>query len=138
MRRWDEVSGLGAVVLLGLALQTGPGAAQQAACDNPITQLEMNLCAEADFKAADAGLNTAYQVARDAMRQLDADLPASQRGAEVALRDAQRVWISFRDQACLAEAYSWTGGSGYPMVYVGCQARLTEQRAADLWALAGG
>lgn len=70
------------------------------------------------------------------MRAIDADLPAARRGAEVALRDGQRAWITFRDQACLAEAYVFAGGSAQPMVYSGCQARLTEQRAADLWDLA--
>jgi uncharacterized protein YecT (DUF1311 family) len=38
----------------------------------------------------------------------------------------------------VAEAYSWDGGSGQPMIYSGCRARLTAQRAEDLWSLAEG
>ncbi len=130
---WADAAGL-----LGLLLLASPGAAQQVNCVNPMTQVEINFCAETDYRAADAELNRAYNVAREMMRQVDADLPAPQRGAEVALRDAQRAWITFRDQACLAEAHVWTGGSGYPMVFYGCQSRVTRQRAADLWELGRG
>jgi len=121
--------------LLVLGLLAGPVAAQEVDCANAVAQVELTYCAEEAFLAADADLNLAYKAARAMMRQVDADLPASQRGAEVALRDGQRAWITFRDQACLAEAYIFSGGSAQPMVYSGCQARLTEQRAADLWDL---
>jgi uncharacterized protein YecT (DUF1311 family) len=72
------------------------------------------------------------------MIRIDSDLPASQRGAEIALRDAQRAWITFRDQACVAEAYSWRGGSGEPMIYASCQESLTRRRVEDLIGLAQG
>ena len=123
---------------LALALLAGPVAAQQVNCADPVTQVALNLCAEADFRAADAELNRAYKSAREMMRQVDAALPAPQGGAEVALRDGQRAWISFRDQACLAEAYVWTGGSAQPMIHSRCKARLTRQRAADLRDLGRG
>lgn len=116
----------------------GVAGAQQVDCRNAVAQVELNFCAEADFQDADADLNLAYKDARAVMRQIDADLPVPQRGAEAALRDGQRAWITFRDQACLAEAYIWTGGSGQPMAYSGCKARLTAQRAADLWELSQG
>lgn len=121
-----------------LGLLAAPAAAQQANCANPMSQVEINFCAEIDFQAADDALNRAYRSAREVMRQIDADLAAPQRGAEVALRDAQRAWITFRDQACRADAWSWTGGSGYSMAYYGCQSRLTAQRTADLWELGRG
>jgi uncharacterized protein YecT (DUF1311 family) len=119
-------------------LLPGPALAQQVDCATASVQFELNFCAEQDFLAADADLNAAYRAARDMMRQLDAGLPVAERGAEVALRDGQRAWITFRDQACLAEAYVWHGGSGQPMIYSGCQARVTAARAGDLWALAEG
>ena len=124
--------------LVALMLLAGPAAAQEVDCRNAVAQVELNYCAEQDFLAADADLNLAYKAARAVMRQIDAGLPVAERGAEATLRDAQRAWISFRDQACLAEAYSWHGGSGQPMIYSGCQARLTTQRAEDLWSLAEG
>lgn len=117
---------------------TGPAAAQDVNCTNPTAQVEINYCAEVDFLAADVYLNEAYRDARALMRKVDADLPAAQRGAEAALRDAQRAWITFRDQACIAEAYPWTGGSGQQMALFGCKGKLTKQRAAELWELARG
>jgi len=121
---------------IALLLLAGPAAAQSVDCRNAMAQVELNYCAEQDFLLADADLNVAYQAARALMRRVDAGLPVTERGAEVALRDAQRAWITFRDKACLAEAYTWHGGSGQPMAYSGCRARVTAQRAADLYGLA--
>lgn len=123
-------------VLVALAMLAGPVAAQDVDCGTAVAQVELNFCAEAAFLAADDDLNEAYRAARDMMRDIDANLPATERGAEIALRDGQLDWISFRDQTCLAEAYVFHGGSIQPMIYSGCQARLTEQRAADLWEMA--
>ena len=122
-------------VVAAFALLAGPLAAQTVDCANAVAQVELNFCAEAEFRSADADLNVAYKAARERMRQIDAQLAAPQRGAEIALRDAQRAWVTFRDQACLAEAYVFAGGSAQPMVYSGCLGRITAQRAADLWSL---
>jgi uncharacterized protein YecT (DUF1311 family) len=112
--------------------------AQAADCDDAMTQMEMNDCAAEEFAAADADLNAAYQEARAAMQQIDRNLDASQRGAESALRAAQRAWISFRDAACAAEGFQMRGGSAEPLVIYGCLSRLSEQRAQDLWDIAAG
>jgi len=96
----------------------------------------LTFCAEQDWMAADADLNAAYAAAQAAMKAVDANLPVSLRGASVALRDAQRAWIPFRDAACAAEGYQMRGGSAEPMVIYGCRARVTQTRAADLWTLA--
>jgi len=112
--------------------------AQTVDCANAYTQQDMNACAAQDFAAADRDLNAAYGEARAAMRLIDADLSASERGAEAALRDAQRAWITFRDNACLAEGFQMRGGSAEPLLVFGCKERLTQQRASDLWSLAAG
>ncbi|MGL6210704.1 MAG: lysozyme inhibitor LprI family protein [Paracoccaceae bacterium] len=124
--------------MLSLVMLPAVGVAQTVNCANPVAQVEINYCAEEAFLLADAELNALYKQARAAMRDVDASIPAPQRGAENALRDAQRAWITFRDQACLAEAYTWFGGSGQPMVYSGCRARLTEARVMDLRGLVEG
>ncbi len=125
---------------LALILLAFPGVAvaQTGDCINPVAQVELTYCAEVAFQAADADLNAAYKAARAVLRDLDLNLPVAQRGAEAVLREAQRSWIAFRDQACKAEAYVWQGGSGQGMAYAGCRARLTNARAADLWALGEG
>lgn len=117
-------------------LSSGAGLAQDIDCAEAVTQLEMTFCAEMEWMAADDDLNDAYGHARVAMKAIDRGLPAAERGAETSLRDAQRAWITFRDAACAAEGYSAHGGSAEPMVIYFCRARLTEQRADDLWALA--
>lgn len=119
-----------------LMLVPGGAFAQEVDCENAVSQMEMTYCAEQEWIAADADLNAAYRLARDAMRQIDSDLSAEQRGAEQYLKEAQLAWISFRDAACAAEGYLMHGGSAEPMVIYSCRARLTQQRAEDLWSLA--
>lgn len=120
-----------------LFLFPGAALAQQVDCANALSQVEMTYCAEQDWMAADAELNDAYADARALMRDIDADLPKSQRGAELALRDAQRAWITYRDQACAAEGYMMHGGSAEAMVIYGCRARLTVERTGGLLILIG-
>lgn len=116
----------------------GAAQAQALNCRDAMTQQEMTACAALDLEAADKDLNAAYAQARGFMRSLDAELVASQSGAEAALRDAQRAWIPYRDKACLAEGFMMRGGSAEPMLVLGCKARLTQQRAQELWTLAAG
>ena len=112
-----------------------PAFAQELDCANSQTQVEMTACAEQDWQDADADLNDAYQQAMDAMAEIDAILPEAQQGAVQNLRTAQRAWVSFRDATCAAEGYSVYGGSMEPMVIYGCRARITADRAEDLWAM---
>ncbi|MDO8883437.1 MAG: lysozyme inhibitor LprI family protein [Pseudotabrizicola sp.] len=125
-------------VIASVAGFASVGQAQSLDCNNAMTQRDMNACAALEFEAADKDLNAAYGQARNAMRRMDAELMASQRGAEVALRDAQRAWITFRDNSCTAEGFQMRGGSAEPLLVLGCKARLTVVRAADLWTLAAG
>ena len=133
--------GVYARVALICGLSVGPAAAvlaQELDCEAAMTQSEMNACAAQEFALADADLNEAYAAARRALRAVDADLPSDLRGGEVALRDAQRAWITFRDKACAAEGFQMRGGSAEPLLVYGCKARLTDQRAEALWDLAAG
>ena len=102
-------------------------------CEGAVTQLDLNLCTDAAFRAADEALNRAYGDAIEAARRYDAS-PEGQ--AEATLRAAQRAWIAYRDAACAAEAALWEGGSAQPMIRSGCLARLTDQRTDDLKAYA--
>jgi len=110
-----------------------PALAQK--CDGELPQQEMNRCAQLDYEAADKALNAAYRKARAAMRQLDADVPADLKGAEIALRDAQRAWITYRDKACIVEGYLFRGGTMEPFLVATCKAHLTKLRTQDLLGL---
>lgn len=123
--------------LCTLALMSLPFAAsaQQIDCTNPQTQIDMTQCADQDYQAADARLNAAYGPAIDYLAAIDADLDPAEQGAEAALREGQRAWITFRDASCTAEGYSVHGGTMEGMVVLMCNTRLTLARAADLEAL---
>ena len=118
-----------------LCLAACPVAAQEVDCATAGAQVELTFCAEQDWIAADGELNAAYKAAMAVMKRLDADLAAGDRAAEKFLRQAQRDWVSYRDNACAAEAYWVYGGSAEPMVIYGCRARLTEERTMGLYYL---
>lgn len=123
------------LVLLSLGLATGLATAQSLDCDTAVTQLDMNQCAHQEWQAADAELNVEYRKARTAMREMDANLPEAQRGAAIALRDAQRAWIVYRDLACAAEGWMFRGGSMEPLIVSTCLTALTEERINGLKTL---
>jgi uncharacterized protein YecT (DUF1311 family) len=70
------------------------------------------------------------------MQQTDAALAEADRGAEIALRDAQRAWITFRDAACRAEGYVYFGGSMRLQVVALCLERMTRARTEELRSIA--
>lgn len=120
------------------ALPAAAAAQDKVDCDNAMTQTEMNLCAEQDYRAADAELNAVYRKAMAAMKQIDGDLDQDLKGAVDALRDAQRAWVPYRNKACAAEGYLARGGTMEPMLVSGCLERLTRQRIGDLQVLVDG
>ena len=127
-----------AVVVAALACAGEVAHAQDIDCANAQVQMEMTFCAERDWMMADVDLNNAFKAAQVTMKGIDANLPATQRKASSDLRDAQRAWVTFRDAACSAEGFLWHGGSGEQMIIYACRARLTRDRATDLWSLSEG
>lgn len=118
--------------LLVFACLTLPAAAQEADCQNAVTQTEMSQCAYHDWEIADAELNLAYKRAMALLKDWDANLPEAEKGGAEALKEAQRAWITFRDKACEVEGYAMKGGSAEPLLVYGCMRQLTEDRAAQL------
>ena len=122
---------------LGAMLVAQAGAAAPAAgkCANAQTQLEMNLCAAADAKAADAALNRQWAVTAAIMRRQDkaGSTPKDGRpGYYAALLEAQRAWIRFRDLECRVAGFAMRGGSAEPMAISGCLAEVTQARTKQL------
>ncbi len=111
-----------------------PAVAQEpkANCKNPQTQMEMNICSQRDYEAADKALNAQYQTTRKAMKKWDADSSADLKGAEDALVKAQRAWVVYRDAQCISSGFQAHGGSMEPMLISGCQADLTRKRIEEL------
>jgi uncharacterized protein YecT (DUF1311 family) len=132
---------IASAALLALWLPAAPAAAQQDPdidCENAVVQMELTYCAEKDWQAADAGLNTAYSAAMKSMREMDANLTADLKGAAEALKEAQRAWIPYRDKACAAAGFLARGGSMEPMLIYSCLADMTKQRTTELEQLAEG
>ncbi len=89
-------------------------------------------CMEAEMRAWDGVLNTAYGSLRDVLATSDA-LPV----ATEALRDAQRAWIPFRDAECLSRG-NLHSGTGHFEDGAECLLRVTATRALDLIGYGGG
>ena len=90
------------------------------------SQSQMNAAAARDERASDQALNSQYTATINGLS------PASR----TLLRNAQRSWISFRDQQCRFESSGVRGGSAFAMVQSGCIARLSNERTRDLRRIA--
>jgi uncharacterized protein YecT (DUF1311 family) len=98
-----------------------PAIARADCYDSPV-QADLNACADAAFKAADAQLNAAYAAVR---QRLSDD-------GQKRLRDAERAWMAYRDAECMFRSSGDDGGSAAVMVDAQCQADLTTERARYL------
>ena len=103
-------------------LATAPGAFAQECDRNDDSQSMMNICADADFQAADAKLNAAYQ---ELVRRND-------QASNKLLQTAQRAWIAFRDAECAYSTAGSEGGSIHPMEVSQCLTGLTDERTKQL------
>jgi uncharacterized protein YecT (DUF1311 family) len=83
-------------------------------------------CIGTEIKQQDARLNQNYKVATQAL------MPSQQ----THLRDAQRLWIKFRDSNC-ALLGNLTGGTIDGLNQASCFLDMTKKRADDLAWLAG-
>lgn len=120
------------VVVLS-TLSPSPGFAQsEPNCNAPQTQLDMNVCAQRAWKAADGDLALAYGLALAFMKQRDDDLQSNLSGGVNALRAAQRAWLSFRDANCKWHGFAVRGGSMEPMVVANCLEKMTRDRTEEL------
>lgn len=124
---------------LPLLLVVAHAVAQPAAnCGDAVTQLDLNMCAAADYEAADAALNRVWKQARALARELDAGQDERLKGAEDALLAAQRGWIAYRDGHCTLAGFDARGGSMEPMLVSGCLAATTRLRTQELQQFVAG
>ncbi len=115
----------------------------QASCNDAQSNAEMKMCAERDWKAADAELNRAYAKAlasaRDTYRSMRGE-PGYQNmpDGEAMLRRAQQAWISFRDANCNYQYQVYYGGTHAGLAYLICMGDMTKARLKELRQLPGG
>jgi uncharacterized protein YecT (DUF1311 family) len=120
LRSWLVM--ISAIALPLTSVPTSPSIAQQVDCTNPMTTVDMRMCAGREAETADRKLNQVYQ-------QLSSKLSGQQKER---LITAQLAWIKFRDQTCAYEQGRFEGGTFAPVALASCLARVTQQRTQDL------
>ena len=124
------------ILMIAAALLAQQSPEQEWHCDDPQNQAEMNMCAGFDCQRGDAELNRLWPQliasARERDREVDRTYDTRQ-GYEATLRQAQRAWVSFRDEHCTWQGYEEArGGTMEPMSYGACRAAVTRARTAQL------
>ncbi len=116
-------------IVLAFTLSVAGLASQALAQEcNPsdVSQTGMTICANANFRAADAKLNKAYA---EIVRRLAHDAEGKR-----LLQISQRNWIAFRDAECAFSTHKSKDGSMYSMMKAQCLAVLTAARTELLSA----
>ena len=126
-------------LVLLLAVSTAaivPATAQhEPNCNNPMSQMELNICSGRAFAQADKDLNAIYGRVRATMRDRDRDLPPELCGAPKSLLSGQRGWIAYRDGHCETVGSEAAGGTMRPMLESACMSELTRARTNELRSL---
>ena len=114
-----------------LLLSSAQAAAEpQVDCEDPMTQMAMNICAGRDYQAADRELNAVWKDASARAKSVDAEIGDGTQHRE--LLAAQRAWLTFRDAQCSFEANQYRGGSIMPLIQSSCLTALTKARTEQL------
>ena len=105
-------------------------------CDNEsLNNMELDQCAGKAFKAADKELNAIWPQVLAAIDSRAADMPAdAAKDWKTSMIDAQRAWVTFKEDDCNAVQYEWYGGSGASLAVTSCLYHHTADRTADLKA----
>jgi uncharacterized protein YecT (DUF1311 family) len=112
------------LALFGLLAAIPPAVAAE--CNDQSNQMELDICADQDFRAADKALNETYG---EIVKRLSDDSDGHKR-----LSAAQKAWIAFRDAECDFQAGNSIDGSIYPMLISMCRTGLTQKRTTELKA----
>ena len=91
------------------------------------TQAEANACARFKFQQANDQMKDVYEQLLSELSGYGSDGKAQQK-----LRQAQSVWLQYRDANCDSEASIYEGGSIRPAVYYSCLASITLERTARM------
>ncbi len=129
------------LAVLGLSLCATVALAQDEGsepdCNEAMAQVELSICADREYKAADGALNAAYKQAMATAHQIDEaalDMGPDYVGAVEALKHAQRAWIGYRDGQCELAGFKARGGTMESLLVLDCLADLTRKRTAELHA----
>ena len=120
-------------VLLALLTSTGLCIAQpEVTCSPGGNTQEMNKCAEIALAEKDRELNQTYRALVQSLRPDSKTDPTDYAKVKKRLHEAQRAWVTFRDNDCTAKAVQWDAFTMRGGVYFGCMIERTEQRTKEL------
>lgn len=100
---------------------------EKSPCVDNETQVGANACARFKYEKADAEMNRVYG-------QLMSELAGEDDRNQQKLRQAQLLWLKYRDSNCESEASIYEGGSIRPAVYSHCLASITQERTRRMKA----
>ncbi len=93
-------------------------------CNNAMTTMDINSCMNKEFERIEKELNQVY---KRQMKSLSTDTET-----KTALRNAQRLWIKFREADCEAVIMPSKGGSIVTAEYLDCMISHAKQRIREL------
>lgn len=94
-------------------------------CEDKMTQLELNICANEEYKKADKELNLLYNKVTKKLNKKEKE----------SIIKAQLNWIKFRDNHCEIYKIIYDVGSIMPLMYSKCLTQLTKNRIGELKTL---
>ena len=100
---------------------------RETSCGEFTTQAEANACSRREYEKGDVEMNDVY-------RQLMSELGGESDKDQQKLRQAQQLWLQYRDANCESEASVYEGGTIRPAIYNLCLASLTRERATRMKA----
>lgn len=104
-------------------------------CDTATDNAEHIACADREFRAQDAELNRVYKLllksALGDVKPLHGYGPLPY----MALKDAQRAWVGFRDSNCHWKSTQFYGGTEQAVIMASCRAIATRDRVNELKAI---
>ena len=131
----------GCIIMLSATFLAGAQdarAQEEPNCAEPVTQRDMNACADIEYDKADKDLNAAYKQLRTKMSDWGKSADEESKGAVDALVAAQRAWVAFRDANCEVAGFQARGGTMESMLISSCLADMSTKRAAELRELSDG
>jgi uncharacterized protein YecT (DUF1311 family) len=93
-----------------------------APCSDKVVTVEVYNCFQLAATSADKRINQTYN-------KILAKLSPNEQNA---LRDAERLWVQFRDATCAAERGLYDGGTAARVAFVACIEEETRLREIDL------
>ena len=109
---------------------TQVGISQSQCHDNAISNQDMIACEMGTAEELDVILNREYKYLLNSEMvngyNEDKDVLVER------IRESQRNWLKFKDSNCMWEAASMLNGSGEPLLYLGCDNRMTKERIVEL------